>query len=203
RRRWPRAAGAPARASALSPDGGDERRKLLHPLVDRPAGVHGDLELAARQLPHLAGRGGPERYDEHLAMDAERVGHREDGVDLLHRHDLEHDSPAPWDYRFGATAWICFHVASSMGIPSARRSRSVRASGSPGTRISLAPAASGAERTQSISAATCAWNSAAGMKRTGSRHTMSVPLRKTDFSPLAAPAPERMPARISTASDSP
>ena len=79
----------------------------------------------------------------------------------------------------------------------------MRASGSPGMRISLAPAASGAERTHCSSAATCAWKSASGRKRAGSMATIRVPLRNTDGSPLAAPAPERMPPRISMATDSP
>src|SRR2546428_2787604 len=68
----------------------DECGEFFEPLVDGPRGVHGDLELAVRQPAHAPGRGGPQRDDERLALDAEGVGHREDRVDLLHRDHLKH-----------------------------------------------------------------------------------------------------------------
>src|SRR5207247_8118435 len=74
------------------PGRGDELRELSDPLLDRVLRVHHDLELAARQLAHSAGRRRAERDDQHLAVDAEGVGHREDRVDLFHRDDFEgHD----------------------------------------------------------------------------------------------------------------
>src|SRR5437667_188070 len=69
---------------------GDELRELLHPLLDRAGSIHDDLELAAREPAHPAGRGGAQRDDQHLPVDAERIGHREDRVDLLQSDDLKH-----------------------------------------------------------------------------------------------------------------
>src|SRR5438046_9277087 len=78
------------------PGRGDELRELSDPLLDGVLRVHHDLELAARQLAHSAGRRRAERDDQHLAVDAEGVGHREDRVDLFHRDDLEHWARPPW-----------------------------------------------------------------------------------------------------------
>src|SRR5207245_2031840 len=69
---------------------GDELRELLHPLLDRAGSVHDDLELAARQPAHPAGHGRAQRDDQHLPVDAKRIGHREDRVDLLQSDDLKH-----------------------------------------------------------------------------------------------------------------
>src|SRR4029453_15909046 len=83
----------PRRTRGVSPPppgGGDEPRKLREPFVERPRRLDGDLELSAGQPPDAAGRGRTERNHQRLAVDAERVGHREDRVDLLHRHHLEH-----------------------------------------------------------------------------------------------------------------
>src|SRR4029453_1683266 len=77
--------------SSLPLGGGDEPRKLRQPFVERTRRLDGDLELAARQPPDAAWRSRTERDHQRLAMDAERIGHREDRVDLLHRHHFEHD----------------------------------------------------------------------------------------------------------------
>src|SRR2546425_255909 len=69
---------------------GDELRELLHPLLDRAGSIHDDLELAAREPAHPAGRGRAQRDDQHLPVDPERIGHREDRVDLLQSDDLKH-----------------------------------------------------------------------------------------------------------------
>src|SRR5262245_12502305 len=76
--------------SSLLLGGGDEARKLREPFVERPRRLDGDLELPARHPSHAAGRGRTERDHQRLAVDAERISHREDRVDLLHRHHLEH-----------------------------------------------------------------------------------------------------------------
>src|SRR5262245_18684974 len=76
--------------SSLPLGGGDQPRKLRQPFVDRARGLHRDLELAVRQTAD-APRGSRTEWDHKLlAMDAERIGHREDRVDLLHRDDLKH-----------------------------------------------------------------------------------------------------------------
>src|SRR6266581_753662 len=76
--------------SSLPLRGGDEPRKLREPFVERPRRLDRDLELPARQPADTSGRGGTERDHQRLAVEAERVGHREDRVNLLHRHHLEH-----------------------------------------------------------------------------------------------------------------
>src|SRR5215470_19682257 len=84
---------SPRRRTAVSsfpPGGGDEPWQLREPFVERAFGLDRDLELAARQAADASGRGRAERDDQMLAMDLERVGHREDGVDLFHRDDLKH-----------------------------------------------------------------------------------------------------------------
>src|SRR5262245_58005653 len=83
----------PRRSSAvrsLPLESGDEPGKLGDPFLDRARRIDRDLDLAARQASNAPGRGGPERDHQRLAVDAERVGHREDRIDLLHGHDLEH-----------------------------------------------------------------------------------------------------------------
>src|SRR5437016_3777657 len=72
------------------PSRGDELRELLHPFLDRPRGVHDDLELAAREPAHPARRRGAQRDDQHLPVNAEGVRHHEDRVDLLQGNDLKH-----------------------------------------------------------------------------------------------------------------
>src|SRR5688572_2279606 len=92
-------------ATLLPLGGGDERGEPLHPLLDGRLGVHRDLELAARQLAHLAGCGGAERDHEALAVHAERVRDLEDGVDLLHADDLKHERLPPSHTRGSAPTW--------------------------------------------------------------------------------------------------
>src|SRR5262245_5447696 len=76
--------------SSLPLGRGDEPRKLREPFVERPRRFDGDLELPARQPPDAARTRRTERDHQRLATDAERIGHHEDRVDLLHRHHLEH-----------------------------------------------------------------------------------------------------------------
>src|SRR6266704_1219722 len=84
------ASGKSPSVSSLPLRGGDEPRKLREPFVERPRRLDRDLELPARQPADPSGRGGTERDHQRLAVEAERVGHREDRVNLLHRHHLEH-----------------------------------------------------------------------------------------------------------------
>src|SRR5256712_9215863 len=89
---------SPRLSSAVSsrPLGGrEEPRQLGDPLLDWPFGVDRDLELSVRQAADAPGRGRTERDHQRLAVDAEGIGHREDRVDLLHRHDLKHRRPPP------------------------------------------------------------------------------------------------------------
>src|SRR5688572_23817684 len=126
----------------------DERGEPLHPLLDGRLGVHRDLELAARQLAHLAGRGGPERDHEALAVHAERIRDLEDGVDLLHADDLKHGRRPPWRTRGSAATWCRRRECRSPGarVPCALRAR--QESGSPWPPPRAAPSArSAAART--------------------------------------------------------
>src|SRR3989337_2309359 len=86
------AAGPPAvmRPSDGSSDRANKRRQPLQPLVEGRLGIHGDLDLPARELPHAAGRGGPEGDHQRLAVDPHGVGDREDLLDLLQRDGFEH-----------------------------------------------------------------------------------------------------------------
>ena len=81
------------------------------------------------------GVAGTERDHQHLAVDAEGVGHLEDRVDLLHA-----STTSSTDAHLVAPPRGSGATSRRRSVtPAARRSRSSRASGSPGIKISLAP----------------------------------------------------------------
>src|SRR5262245_57235201 len=68
--------------------GPDQVGEAGEPLLEGSLRVHDDLELAARQAAH-APLAGAERDDDLLAVDPDRIGDREDLVDLAHADGVE------------------------------------------------------------------------------------------------------------------
>src|SRR5262249_45818583 len=151
----------------------DEPRRAPHPHAALPPSPRGRFTRFTRQTP----------------------GQTSPVPSLLSPYPRRARHPTPSS---AAISSICRQVSASTGMPWARRWLSERASGSPGTRISVTPAAGLADLTHRTRSVTCPLKSTSGRKRATSIQSRNVPLCTGPVRSPIAPSPERIPPSTST-----